>query len=294
MKVGYCRVSTSDRTASIAAQRDRFEREGCEKIFSEMTERPWRASATRRCHDLHPKVLRNRLVRAVGVEPTLCQPELDFESSASTSSATPACRREPFALQLPRDSFAALNRAYLPQQRAASLAEPSGRSGQNSSSSGAVSALKVLLTHAFRRRRYGRDAARISPPWVHHFQPKDCLCCTARTRRTPAMFSIRPRVNDAVASQFRVGKDANVRICGFRPLSRAFRASAIARPRAPEVGRDRNAMARGFAQVQAVPPPPRTCARSSRHRGQSRSSARQTSNHSACPRGPRASMKEHA
>jgi hypothetical protein len=29
-------------------------------------------------------------VRAVGLEPTLCQPELDFESSASTSSATPA------------------------------------------------------------------------------------------------------------------------------------------------------------------------------------------------------------
>jgi hypothetical protein len=31
------------------------------------------------------------VVRAVGVEPTLCQPELDFESSASTCSATPAC-----------------------------------------------------------------------------------------------------------------------------------------------------------------------------------------------------------
>jgi hypothetical protein len=30
------------------------------------------------------------MVRAVGVEPTLCQPELDFESSASTCSATPA------------------------------------------------------------------------------------------------------------------------------------------------------------------------------------------------------------
>jgi hypothetical protein len=30
------------------------------------------------------------MVRAAGIEPALCQPELDFESSASTSSATPA------------------------------------------------------------------------------------------------------------------------------------------------------------------------------------------------------------
>lgn len=153
---------------------------------------------------------------------------------------------------------------------------------------------KVLLTHAFRRRRYGRDAARISPPGVHLFRPEDCLYCTARTRRTPAMFSIRRCMNDAVAGQFRIGKDANVRIRGFRPLLRAFRASAIARPRAPVVGRDRNATARSFAQVQVVPPPPRTCARSSRHRGQTPSSARQMLNRIACPRGPRASMTEHA
>jgi hypothetical protein len=36
------------------------------------------------------------------------------ESSASTSSATPASSREFFAFELRRDSFAALNRAYLP------------------------------------------------------------------------------------------------------------------------------------------------------------------------------------
>jgi hypothetical protein len=49
----------------------------------------------------------------------------------------------------------------------------------------------------------------------------------ARTRRTPAMFSIRRCMNDAVAVQVRAGKDVNIRICGFRALSRAFRASAI-------------------------------------------------------------------
>jgi hypothetical protein len=78
-----------------------------------------------------------------------------------------------------------------------------------------------------------------------------------------------------------------------RLLSRPLRASVIVRRGAPEAGTNRNATARGFVQVQAVPPPPRTCARSSRHRGQILSSARQTSNHKACPRGLSASMKEH-
>ena len=36
MKVGYCRVSTDMQTASIEAQSERLEREGCEEIFSEM------------------------------------------------------------------------------------------------------------------------------------------------------------------------------------------------------------------------------------------------------------------
>jgi hypothetical protein len=106
------------------------------------------------------------LVRAVGVEPTLCQPELDFESSASTSSATPACSREFFALQLPRDSFAALNRVYLPQHRASSPAKPPADSqGKTLHRWARNSALKVLLTHGFRR---WRGSNRVFGCWGDH------------------------------------------------------------------------------------------------------------------------------
>ena len=46
---------------------------------------------------------------------------------------------------------------------------------------------------------------------------------------------------------------------------------------------------RGFAQGLVLPSPPRTCGQSSRHRGRTRSSARQTANHRACRRAPSAS-----
>jgi hypothetical protein len=68
---------------------------------------------------------------------------------------------------------------------------------------------------------------------------------------------------------------------------------AIARPRAPEAGINRNATARGFVQAQAVPSP-RTCAQPSRHWGQTRSSARQTSNRRACPRASRGGRRRLA
>jgi hypothetical protein len=75
-----------------------------------------------------------QLVRAAGIEPALCRQNWILSPARLPVPPRPRSR-EIVALQLPRDSFAALNRTYLPQQRAASLAEPSGRSGQNSSSS---------------------------------------------------------------------------------------------------------------------------------------------------------------
>ncbi len=128
--------------------------------------------------------------------------------------------RSPSARVSPRSGSAGRKRGYGKARRARRLA--------------------VFLS---KRVAAGRDAARISPLRVQLFQPEDGGCCPPPSRRDPATSWSGRLMNGAIAGEFRVGKDVNVRICGFRccALSEQAQLLAHARRRLEEIATQRRA-----------------------------------------------------